>query len=321
MARLGVMKPESLGIWLALGIMSVPVAVNAAPVDLLPPFCDFAIREPQDPPPPGGPRTYTATGSSPNWFISQWSIFGGQLSPFVQRQSVQGIYFDAKAAEASVGILKSGRNVTVSLHQNGAVLPCLNNAGLPKESDLFISSRLLAGPGAAVDGARAAMGDLSTLSSLRVMADLQVRFGKATKNDCKVSKGGAVVAIILTNTFTKPNQTMFYQLSLSDYCRTDIAQNSCRAPADRIVPFWIKNPFGVNDRLALFDTAFRNEETRSLDIDILPRLRQAVEAPLPQRDTNPQHWFVTGAYAGQILWGNVVLKTDWKNYRLVAIPR
>lgn len=296
-------------------------SASAGEIDLLRAFGDFALREPPDPPPPGGPKTYSATGQSPQWFVSQWNIAGGKLSPFVKSQAGQETIFTSQAPEADVRIIRTPTSQTVILGQNGTVLPCLGNTGRPRESDLFISTQPLAGLGSATATQRAAMGDLSTLTALREAVDITAQFGPTEKSKgCQVNKGGAVTALILSNPVVHPGQTLFYQLSLGGVCRQDVPRGICNPPAKGLVFYSNKNPFGVNDTLALVSgSSIVDGQNRKFDIDLLPRLRQAIASAPAGMDRELSHWYVKGAYAGHIIWGDVVVQSTWKNYQIIAV--
>ena len=199
----------------ASALMAV-TPVWAAQIELLPTFGDFALREPEDPPLPGGPRTYSATGSAPTWFVSQWNIAGGKLAPLVARSHGDTATFDTRAAAADVEVARTPSGVKVLLGQDGAVVPCWNAAGEPRESDLFISSNVIAMPPAYMTGRSM---PLDQLRALVQTVTLSVQAGQArTRKDCKVNKTGTVVALILHNVLSRQQQTLFYQLTLSRFC-------------------------------------------------------------------------------------------------------
>jgi hypothetical protein len=58
--------------------------------DLVAPMHDFVLLEPPDPPSPSGPEAYARTGLAPEWYIAQWNIPAGKLSPFSVRQPAGG---------------------------------------------------------------------------------------------------------------------------------------------------------------------------------------------------------------------------------------
>ena len=303
-----------LAILMACG---VPAASMAHPIDLYPKLGGFALREPEMPTQPGAPQIYSTTNNAPNWLISQWKIAGPKLSAFTTQQEGDSSVYEANAPTASVRIVEAPTGSTITLGHIGAPVPCLNASGKPRESDLFLSSIK---PMVGVIPGKTSGYLLPALNSLREVASVSVDAGPSTPTKgCKVSKGGAILAIILTDFAVAPHQVFFYQMSLSEYCRTDILGSVCAMPASRPTNYTNHNPFGSNDRLALLgQPPIQDGETRSLDIDLLPRLIMAIEDGPPAMDRDPANWAVTGGYFGLISWGDVTVTSTWQNYRLIA---
>src|SRR5271166_4064313 len=125
-----------------LWLLLVGQVATAEQIMLVTPPRDIALKEPESPPPPGGPFTYATTGDKPNWYIQAWNIPAGKLSTFVERKERSNTVFSSSAPEAGVQIVKlpDGRT-SYRLSQDGTVLPC-SHQGEPLESNL------LAGPNA-----------------------------------------------------------------------------------------------------------------------------------------------------------------------------
>ena len=301
-----------------LTVMSNAVgsAAAAAETDLYRSLDGFALREPDNPPPPGGPRVYSQTSSDPHWFVSQWKIAGAKLSPFVQSREGGGTVFRAATSAAHVTISHVGGGSTVELGQDGSIVPCVTEAGRPREADLFLSAGHQTGitPGSR-DGR-----PLTSLSRLREIATVSFAAEPApSPKGCDVSKGAVIVAIILRDFAVEPAQTFFYQLLLADFCLRNGRGRPCDRPATRMQNYTAKNPFGANDRLVFFDSGLAvNAAPRSIDIDVLERLKQAVGNGPAAMDRDVAHWSVTGGYLGLISFGDVKLGSTWSGYRLVA---
>ena len=127
--------------------------------------------------------------------------------------------FTSHADEADVEIVRGARSSTVSLSQDGAVLPCTQPSGTPRESDLFISPH-----GGTALSAAAADIPLSRYQSLTLHLTVTAAGGPSrAPKGCDTDRGSSMVAVVLHNTATR--QTLFYQLTLSIVC----LKKGCRA--------------------------------------------------------------------------------------------
>ena len=132
--------------WKALAVASVTTAATLLGVSVAsatsrsmfkPPF-DFSIRDSRQPPAPGGPRPYTATGLNAAWSVIAWNIPGGDLPSFQRSKKGADTIFVSHAAEASVTVEQQpDGQARYSLSQDGAALPCNTSEGRPRESDFF----------------------------------------------------------------------------------------------------------------------------------------------------------------------------------------
>jgi len=304
-------------------LQSATPPASANSVDLLPPFTDFALREPQVPNRPEDVRTYSATGNLAQWAISQWDIPGEKLSPFAREDNGGDVIYTATAPMAAAKVVQTTGSRSIFLTQNGEVLPCRDDRDRARESDLFLSARLVAGMGAASGATRQLVGPLSDIDALRQRADVSVNYGPAAAaKGCEVNKGAVIVALILSNPVVTPRQTLFYQLSLTDFCLKELEHQVCHPPATVPAFFSKKNPFGVDERIARFGVIpLRDGESKQIDVDLLPHLTAAIHAAPPSMDSDLSHWHVTGAYGGQIVWGDVSMSSTWREYRLIAATR
>jgi hypothetical protein len=293
--------------------------------ELLPPIGDIGIRHAPDPPPPGGPRLYGATGPAPNWRIAQWNIPVGELSPFRPDPALGPGGVVATAPEAEVRITRANGETIVALRQDGAVLPCTTAAGKPRESDLLFSPAALNKPG---PGFTPAAGEwpLAALRALIFTATVTITEGQAaTRKNCAVNQGGALVALILTSKgdgHGHHRQTLFYQFRLDRFCRHNQgdALRFCLRPLRQPQYFFRANPFGVDDFLSLAGQKLMSgAEQRALRVDLLPRLNLVLRQAPPGMDRNPADWSITGFYLGQAIWGDITLATSWRQLHLRAV--
>lgn len=298
-----------------------PGAAPAAEIELMAPIAGLALREPPDPPRPGQPPLYSATGRDPNWSIAQWNIPGGKLPPFAG----SGRRFTSRAEAAAVSATVADEASTLELSQDGAALPCTVADGAPREFDLFVAPN---GPDLAAAGAVGWLrsgADAPTLAGLgRLTIQATASYGgslASTDKGCGVNQGGVLLALILSNADAAPPQTWFYQLYIGRVCGTgDPARDEwCRAAPTSQTYFFTQNPFGVDDFLPLAGEPWldRNDE-RALAVDVLPRLREALGSAPAGMERDPSRWRVTGFYAGQNIWGDIRLSTRWSGLRVVA---
>jgi hypothetical protein len=296
---------------LACGARAATVPVFSAPYD-------FALLEPQYPPPPGGPVAYATTSGTPQWSIANWNIPGGKLPPFTVSMQGTNTVFTSRAPESSVVITQTpAKTASYQLSQNGAVLPC-DTGGEPRESDLFAGSYNQHTP-------PEKLLTLTALTNLISTATIKYQYGEATpRHVCAVSQGSALISVIL-NDQTK-HQTFFYQLELSDECGPQPAARARMCETSRTNPkpsfFFGKNPFGADEALTLFGQKWlANNETRTIHVDLLPHLINLVENGPPEMDHDPSHWTIGAYYNGQHIWGDMTMTTTWSRVSLLATTR
>lgn len=302
---------KSLAALVALSL-SAALTAHGAPIPLVPSFGEFALRDPADPPPPGPPVFYAPTGPGPTWQIAQWNIPGGRLSPFSVSRSGDRETLTSTAPEATVRIIRDAHGQTIELSQDGAVLPCTDAHGAPRESDLAFGPNALMTSNVALAGLR----------SLKLTTTVSVRYGMtAHPKGCMVNQGAALVSVVLDNLSRRPPQTLFYKFSLNPLCgpgpasRVRSCENWTKAPGF----YFTHAPFGVDDWLPLLGQPYLKEgEQRTIEIDLLPRLKQIIRSGPNEMDHDPSHWVVNSAYAGQHIWGDFKLAATWSAFRLVA---
>lgn len=310
--------------WLRVALDAVVVLVlaggtgRAAPTDLLAPFGNFALRGPEEPAPGAPPDDYAQSGPDPGWQIVQWNIPGGRLSPFVSARSAHGETLTATSAEAMVRITRGHDGTTIELSQDGMVLPCVDDRGVPRESDLFFGPKDRTTPGP--NALRTGVVPLAQLRSLVMTATVHVRFGETARpKGCKVNQGSAIASIVLSDTVAHPPQTAFYKVSFIQPCGPNPALRVCEPGHNAPGWYFRTNPFGVDDWLPLFgQPSLRSGETRTITLELLSRLRHLIATGPKELDHDPAHWSVNTAYAGQHIWGDFRLTSTWSAFQVIA---
>ena len=311
-----------------LWLLLVGQVAIAEQIMLVTPPRDIALKEPESPPPPGGPFTYATTGDKPNWYIQAWNIPAGKLSAFVERKERSNTVFSSSAPEAGVQIVKlpDGRT-SYRLSQDGTVLPC-SHQGEPLESNL------LAGPNAlharppewsSMTLRRDDMLPIAQLVHLVASATVAIRFAPTVlRKGCAVSQAAALISVVLNN--RTAHQTLFYQVALSFGCgpQPEARQRLCETLTNhpRASYYFRTNPFGVADVLPLFGQNWLpNDERHTLHLDLLPHLLRLIESGPSAMDHDSSHWTVDGYYNGQHIWGDVTMTSEWDDVGLIATTR
>ncbi len=279
---------------------------------------DFSIKT-RTVQPNGQPAEYGASGTAPNWAIAQWGA-PNKLPPFTVTQQGDDTISSSASPGASV-VVKRGPEGTESytLSQNGAVLPCETASGSPREFDLFASPDVNARPSGGISAYHVRSNGiaLSAMSHLRVRATVSMHYTDiSVPKSCGVSQGSVLISVILNDLIS--HQTLFYQLGLGSLCGPQPAARMAFCLDAQTHPrsnfFFKTNPFGVDDALPLLGRPWmKNGETRTINVDILPRLIHFVETGPPGMDHDPAHWVLGSYYNGQHIWGDVSLTTVWQN--------
>jgi hypothetical protein len=233
------------------------------------------------------------------------------------------------AAAASVTIIREAgtEHESVGLRQDGAVLPCVGGDGKPRESDLFIGPNVQNTP--ALKSGMLRSGDgiptLAQMSHLFQTVTLSARYGPArTKRSCAVNQASAIIGVVLSDLVASPPQTMFYQISLNRFCGPGTAERVrlCTSAPRQPAVYFPTNPFGTDDALPLAGQPFlANGETRTVRLDLLPRLTLVLSTGPEGIDRDVSHWKIGGLYLGQHIWGDVTMETTWQDYHLVVMTK
>jgi hypothetical protein len=270
---------------------------QADELSLLEPINGFSIRN-------GPHELYGASASGAGWKIAQWNN-PLQLGPFAAAACEDKCYV-ARDDSSQVKLRLGPRFAETSLQQNGRQLACEGRNGKPVEFDLLLSPNNF--KSIAADRVRA----------LKLSLEFSVADAHLLENaDCRVNQGNTVAALTVRNEFAKPQQVLFYQLSLFNY--------HVRAkPVGWFAPGVLRRNgasqrFGFRDHLSSYNVAIPQlDQSLSLDIDLLPRIMSIIKSGEHGIDTDLSHWEIRGAYFGQQIWGKAALLTNWRHIALTA---
>lgn len=290
------------------------------------PMSGFSLLEPTYPAPPGGPVAYSQTDGALEWSVGPWGSPGGRMPPFKATQDGQGnSIFSTHSAGAGVIVTRGLAGTTLDLEQNGQMLACNDAAGHPQEFDLFAEPN-----GAGVKSPRLAglfpagfsKQPLSTLSHLYLSANVTMQESLAdSRKHCQVNIANTQFSVILINDVSEPNQVFFYQLLFSRFCGAapTIKLNSCGMEKKKIEQYSPKNPYGADDFLPLLGMAWLEKgQKTSIQADLLPRLKQAISTGPAGLDKDITHWHIGSVYLGQIIYGDLTLRSSWRDVSLLA---
>jgi hypothetical protein len=294
--------------------------VYAAPRSLLTSFGNFAIRAPGSPAGSRPPDFYAASGPDPGWQILQWDIPAGRLSPFRTKREGAREVLTATSPEATVRLVRGPGRESITLTQDGAVLPCLTARGEPRESDLLFGpkDRSVPGPNALTTDPV----PLASIRSLVLGTTVTFRINSTSRpKGCSVNQNMTAAAVVLNDRVTRPPQTFFYQLALAPSCGPDSVPRwqPCDTGGHAAWFYSSRKPFGADDYLPNLGEPFlKNGERRALTVDMLPRIMRLIESGPEPMDHDPRHWEIDNFYAGQAIWGDLRLSTTWEGFQIVA---
>jgi hypothetical protein len=270
-------------------------------------------------------KMYGPTAQDARWFIAQWSN-PDPLPGFESISSTNGSQiYRSESRSASVTVFKGADN-HYTLSQNGADLTC--SATTTPEFDLFASVKPTSPPTQETT-------TLGQMHNFRLTTDLKIdrQWPAPGSQPCNHNAVNVLAAVVLRNTTTSPPQALYYQLSLYEYCAPGPKEDACNKSRDSRFFWWsgivdkdalgrpIRERFGVRDTLTSYGAIRPSLGKRDLiQIDLKPRL-EAILATGPNNiDRNPDHWFISGPYNGQSLFGRAGLESTWYGFDL-AIDR
>lgn len=247
---------------------------------------------------------YGAARDAAAWHVSQWNNPSGALADFKAGQAANG---------SMVVAIDRGTEPRFRIEQNGEQLRCEQN-GAPLEFDGFIGTNTLSNnPGlpSAEHGDMRSI-PLSKLGSLTQEINLKLNQANLVGSSrCAVSKSLSIVCVVFTNKQAK--QSFFYQIALYGF---------------NVIPksfWWAKGRpngrFGYNQITEVAANPWAVGESRGLKRDILPAVRSLITTAGVGIDPNLDNWFLSAAYFGNTLYGQVSLQTEWSSYRLEAVVK
>lgn len=251
----------------------------------------------------GGKVLYGQTDLSDNYAVAQWSN-PNELSGFASASCSFGSNcYKAKSANI-VDTIYTGpdSNRWIDFTTTGIGLAC----GTEMDSlQRPLDSTYARYPSAVLGNA-----SIGTLSHLYVFLKAEPVSFVTLDNHCSTTQGNMLFDVTLSD--RSASQTMFYQPSLYKY---PIASHA----------FWFSNtnPFGYqavmgNYGLSPLVPGVRSDFTGNNPIDILPDIKAQITAATNGLDTNPNNWYVAGAYYGHATWGDVNSETEFCCFKVVA---
>jgi hypothetical protein len=247
---------------------------------------------------------YGAARDSAAWHVSQWNNPGGDVADFKDGRATN----DGLVVE-----IDQGTPPHFKITQTGEQLRCEGN-GTPLEFDGFIGTNTKANnpglPSAEHDNVISM--PISKLGSLTQEIGLKLNHADLVGSSrCAVSKSLSIVCVVFTNKISK--QVFFYQISLYGFNLTPKSFWWARGrPNGR---------FGFNQVTDIAAKPWVVGDSRKLKLDILPVVQSLITTSGVGIDPNLDNWFLSAAYFGNTLYGQVRLETEWSSYRLEAVAR
>ena len=247
---------------------------------------------------------YGAARGAAAWHVAQWNNPGGDVGDFK----------DGRAANDGFAVeIDGGAEPRFKILQSGEQLRCDEN-GRPLEFDGFIGSNTRDNnPGlpSAEHGEMRSV-PLSKLGSLTQEISLKVNQANLiSSSGCAFSKSLSIVTVVFTNKQAK--QAFFYQIVVYGF------------NLDPKSFWWAKGRpngrYGFNQVTDLAAKPWAVGDNRKLKLDILPAVQSLIAASGVGIDPNLDNWFLSAAYFGNTLYGQVRLETEWSSYRLEAVVK
>jgi hypothetical protein len=247
---------------------------------------------------------YGASRDLAAWHVAQWNNPGGDVADFK----------DGRAANDGLAVeIDHGAEPHFKILQNGERLRCEEN-GTPLEFDGFIGSNTRANdpnlPSAEHGDMRSV--PLSRLGSLTQEISLKLNQANLVGSSrCAFSKSLSIVCVVFTNKQSK--QVFFYQIALYGF---NVNPRSF---------WWAKGRpngrFGFNQVTDIAVKSWSVGDSRELKLDILPAVQSLITTSGVGIDPNLDNWFLSAAYFGNTLYGQVRLETEWSSYMLEAVVK
>jgi hypothetical protein len=247
---------------------------------------------------------YGAGRDAAAWHVAQWNNPAGDVGDFK----------DGRAANDGLAVeIDRGAEPHFKISQNGERLRCEAN-GTPLEFDGFIGSNTKDNNPNLPSAEHGEMHSvpLSKLGSLTQEISLKVNQANLiSSSGCAFSKSLSIVTVVFTNKQAK--QVFFYQIALYGF---NVNPKS----------FWWargrpNGRFGFNQVTDLAAKPWAVGDNRRFKLDILPAVQGLIARSGVGIDPNLDNWFLSAAYFGNTLYGQVRLETEWSSYRLEAVVK
>ena len=247
---------------------------------------------------------YGAARDFAAWHVAQWNNPGGDVADFKDGRASN----DGLIVEVDHNAIPHFR-----ITQSGEQLRCEGN-GTPLEFDGFIGTNTKANnpglPAAEHDSVIAI--PLSKLGSLTQEIGLKLNQAALVGSPrCAVSKSLSMVCVVFTNKISK--QVFFYQISLYGFNLTPKSLWWARGKPN--------GRFGYNQVTDVAAKPWAMGDSRKLKLDILPAVQSLITTSGVGIDPNLDNWFLSAAYFGNTLYGQVRLDTEWSAYSLQALVK
>jgi hypothetical protein len=247
---------------------------------------------------------YGAARDQAAWHVAQWNNPGGDVADFNDGRA---------ASDGLVVEIDHGAEPHFKISQNGDQLRCEGN-GTPLEFDGFLGTNTTANnpglPSAEHGDVRSV--PISKLGSLTQEISLKLNQANLVGSPrCAVSKSLSIVCVVFTNKAAR--QVFFYQIALYGF---NVNPKSF---------WWAKGRpngrFGFNQVTDLAAKPWVVGDNRKLKLDILPAVQSLITTSGVGIDSNLENWFLSAAYFGNTLYGQVRLETEWSSYRLDGVVK
>jgi hypothetical protein len=204
----------------------------------------------------------------------------------------------------------SGEPIRFVIHQSGERLGCEKNR-VPIEFDGFIGANTRANnPDSSSAERPIVQTPLAGLTSLTQKLTVKLDSIVTLRQTCEVTKAASIVCIVFSNKIA--HQTFFLQVVV-------LGLGVGRQP------FWWargqKNGrYGYNLVADTAKTNWQPGQEKEISIDVLPNVMSLISSGSFGIDKNLDNWLISGAYFGNVVYGQIEIETEWSAYSLTAVP-
>lgn len=247
------------------------------------------------------PKTYNGTLIGPtsadaNWHFTQWN------SP----SPMKGFVTDC-LGEQCRSVSSNQRGVFTGgswdIAQHGQNLTCGKEFAAFAQANSTASANYPGYP----SGRRDVSPALADLEFLHHTIAIQPIYQAVIHNDCALTQGGDISAIVFKNTVN--NHTFFYQIKLT---AINFVPRAAWWQTGFEGPSW-----GYGDVLANYgETEAVLKERKYYALDVLPKVSALLESGRAGIDSDLNNWVVSGVYHGSHVWGGVANTARWDSFSL-----